>query len=178
MGPATWILARLFGSGPVAEVAARGVSYLGGELRDAITHADQPLTKVRLQPGETYTVVAYPKPTRRERKLAKKQTSLLKDYKKLTTATSSQKKAARRLGKAQRRLRRARPGTSRHDRRERKETRLAFDFDRAMRPSKKQIRTAEQLDAVSRELDALRAEQLRAARASKRNRRKVNVYSD
>lgn len=162
----TWILDRLFGGGPVGGLAARGVAYLGQEVREAINKSDQRVATVRLQPGESYTVTAYPKPTRKVRKLTKRQEQLVGEYRSQTKASRSQLRAARRLKRAQRRLDRVRPGSKRYLKRERIEAQRGLDFDRAMRPSRKQVRTATELDRVSRELQRLRQAQLRQARRS------------
>lgn len=174
LGP--WLLERLFGGGPAAGFAARGVSFLGRGLREAIERGEQPVTRVRLQPGESYTVTAYPRPTRRIRRLTRAQNRLVGDYRNLTRPTRSQLRAARRLRTAQRRLARSRPGTGRHERLSRREAARGREFDRALRPSRRLVRTATELDRVSHELATLRAAQLSAARGGRPARRRVTIY--
>ncbi len=175
-GLSTWAFTRLFGSGPMAGIAARGVTYLGDELKEALTKGDQHVTRVRLQPGERYTVVAYPKATRRERRLARRQSALLADYQSLTRASRRQQKAARRLKRAQRRLDRTKPGSRRHEERQAFEAKRGMEFDRAMRPTKRLVRTATELDSVSRELNGIRGRSFEAASRGSRRTKRVTVY--
>lgn len=170
------IFTSLFGAGLSAEIITRAARFLGGELRGALDPTDQPVTRVRLRPGETYTVVARPRPTRRERRLSAKQASLVAAFEKQSRPSRSQLRAARRLARTQRRLDRTRPGTRRHARRSSLEERRGNRFDRMMRPTRRQIRSAEALDRVSGELAALRSERFEGARRSLRPARSVTVY--
>ncbi len=178
-----WLLAKalskIFGDGFAADLAGRGVVYLADGLRSSIQREDEALTKVRLRPGERYTVVARPPATRHERKLAAQQRSLAESYDRLTRPHRRQRRAARRLATAQRRLSRATPGTKRYERRRRAEGKLGLDFDRAMRPSRKQLKVATSLTSVTRELESSRAQSLEHARQHgglRRRRTRVRVY--
>ena len=71
-----WLLPRVFGEGMASGVAVRGTEFLGKEISQAVHKEDQDVTRVRLRAGESYTVVARPPATRRERKLAKSERSL------------------------------------------------------------------------------------------------------
>lgn len=168
------VLSKLFGDGFGAELAGRGTAFLASEVGRAVRRDDERVTKVRLKPGETYTVIARPAPTRRERKLASEQSALLRSYQSLTRPSRSQVRLARKLARAQRRLDRTREGSRRFVKRSRIEEQLGTEFDRKMRPSKKELKVADRLDSVSRELDSLRSRQM-ATTTPRRKRRRPRV---
>lgn len=174
MGPK--VFTRLFGTGLSAEIVTRAARYLVGEMRSAVDRSDRPVTRVRLQPGETYTVIARPRPTRRERKLSSRQASLAASFEKQTRPSRSQLRAARRLARAQKRVDHTRTGSRRNVKWSERETRRGDQFDRIMRPSKRQLRTAQNLDSVTRELNSIRSERFDGARRSVRPRRSVTLY--
>ncbi len=178
----TWItgqaLSKLFGDGFAADLAGRGTAFLAAEAGKAVRRDDERVTRVRLSPGETYTVVARPAATRRQRKLAAQQSSLLKKYLSLTQPSRSQLRLARKLARAQRRLDRTSPDSRRYHKRVTSEGRLGLEFDRKMRPSRREQKVATQLDAVTRELDSLRNVQMaRTSAGQKRRRPRVTIYS-
>jgi hypothetical protein len=172
-------MSKLFGDGFVADLAGRGTVYLADEVRKSINREDEQITRVRLRPGERYTVIARPPATRRERKLAASQRGLQRRYQHLSRPSRSQLRAARRLSRAQRRLARTSPGSRRYEARATREQELGLRFDRRMRPRKQLVKVATALNATTRELDASRAaslEHARAGRSLRRRRTRVAVY--
>lgn len=173
------ILSRVFGDGLAADVAGRGTVYLADEVRKALDHDDEALTTVRLRPGQSYTVIARPPATRRERRLAARQRSLQERDRRQRRPSRRQLRTAKRLEHTQRRLGRARPGGRRARRLQERELRRGERFDRLMRPTPKQVRTRAELDEVTGELDAARAATFARARAglsATRRRRRVRVF--
>lgn len=166
-------LAKIFGDGFGADLAARGIVYLGDEVRDALDRDDLPVTTVKLQPGETYSVIARPAPTRRERKLASTDKAARARLHKASKPTRAQLRAARKLERAQKRLDRATPGSRRWRRRRAKERRLGERFDRLIAPSKKQSKRRQAAESAAAELRAERAANFDRARSklSKKARR-------
>lgn len=170
------LFAWLFGAGLSAEIIARAAGFLGKEIRGAIARPDRSVTRVRLQPGETYTVITRPRPSRRERRLSARQRSLAADFQRRSRPTRPQLRSARRLARTQRHLARSRPGTRRHAKLQSREYWQGIRFDRVMRPTRRQIRSAEALDAVTRDLERIRDERFEAARRSLGPRRSVTLY--
>ena len=170
------LLGNLFGEGFGADLAGRAVVYLGDSAKDAVRRDQVRLTTTRLEPGQTYTVIARPRATRRERKLAASQRAARDRYRKATHPSRRQLRSATRLSRTQRRLERAKPGSRREERLARKEWNQGLDFDRRMRPSRKEIRAARDLTEATTLLDAARAESFeRARRSTKRSRRRTRV---
>jgi hypothetical protein len=172
-------MSKVFGDGFVADLAGRGTVYLADEIRKSISRDDEQVTRVRLRPGERYTIIARPPATRRERKLASSQRGLQRRYQHLSRPSRSQLRAARRLSRAQRRLERSSPGSRRYEARAAREQELGLRFDRRMRPSRQLVKVATALDATTRELDASRAaslEHARSGRPLRRRRTRVAVY--
>lgn len=161
------VVRQVFGGGVQGSLAAKGVDWLTDETRSAIRGEPESLDKVRLRPGETFTVIARPPASRKERKLADRVDSLEASEAKLSRATKRQKRTARALAKAQRKLDRRKPGTRRHRRAAAAEAKLARRFDVVMEPSKKLSRVRSELRSARTELDRSRAASLRAARASR-----------
>lgn len=176
-----WLLARLlgnlFGEGFAADLAGRGVVFLADEARGAIRRDEQPVTRAKLRPGETYTVIARPRPTRRERKLATAQRAVEHRFERATRPSRPQLRAARRLSRSQRRLDRTRPGTRRHARAVRREQRRGDRFDLVMRPTRRELKLARELTALTDELRVERDANFERARRGRRARRtRVRVY--
>jgi hypothetical protein len=169
-------IGKVFGGGIQGSLAEKGIDWLLDETRAAISAEPESLEAVKLQPGETYTVIARPPATRRERKLAAAVDALTAAEANLSRATRRQKRTARHLAKAQRRLDRRRPGTTRYLRAARAEARLAQRFDKAMTPSKKLIGVRSELASAARELERSRATSLRSARAGHRRKETSTVY--
>lgn len=180
----TWLwgrlLARAFGDGLGADIAGRGAAYLGREAKRAIDRDEVRLTRVRLRPGESYTVVARPPATRRERRLAARQRHLRERDERMTRPTRSQLRAARRLRAAQRRLDRRSPGTRRYERAARAEAERGERFDKVMRRTARHEKVRAELRSVTTELDAsrdARYAEVHARRGRGRPRRtRVRVY--
>ena len=173
------VLSRVFGDGLGADLAGRGTVYLADEVRKALDHEDERLGTVRLRPGESYTVIARPPATRRERKLAARQRALSERDRKASVPSRRQLRAARKLARTQRRLDRTKVGRRRHRRLEAKEAARGERFDRLMRPTQRQAKLHAELAAVKNELDSARAESFARARAHRpasRRRAKVTVY--
>ncbi len=158
------IMRALFGAGLGGEIADRGINWLSSQTREAIARDPQPVTEARLEPGETYTIIARPKPTRTERKLAKRQSGLAAAERKLSRATAKQKRAARKLQKLQRRMKRTRRGSRKYRRIAAREARAGARFDRLMAPGKKLRFVRRELGATETELDVLRSQSFRRAR--------------
>lgn len=167
---------RIFGGGIQGAMADKGLDWLIGETRTALAGEPEKLTEARLRPGETYTVIARPPASRRERKLADRVESLRSTESKLSATTRSQRRAARALARAQRRLDRRRSGTRRHRRAAEAETRAARRFDRVTSPSRKLVSVRAELASATRELDRARAASLRAARRGLTSRTDISVY--
>ena len=179
----TWLWAKLVsnahGDGFEADLTGRASAYLVDEARKAVERDEVPVSKVRIRPGETYTVVARPAPTRRERKLAARQASLRDADRRMGRATRRQRHVARQLRSSQRRLDRRRPGTRRHAAAAAREAVRGARFDRVMAPSRKQVDVRDRLDAVTVELDDLRAERLariRIRRGLDRRGERVEIH--
>jgi len=173
------LLIRVFGEGMASSAAVRGTEFLGREISSAVHKEDQDLTRVRLRAGESYTVVARPPATRKERKLAKSQRSLDRKFVALTRPTKSQLRSARNLSRAQRRRGVTNQVSKVSRRKATQEAALGRKFDSKMRPSKQQLRVARELTQVTDQLDASRARSLQTARYKNRVRRrrtKVTVY--
>ncbi len=173
------VLSRVFGDGLGADLAGRGTVYLADEVRKALDHDEERLSTVRLRPGESYTVIARPPATRRERKLAARQRALSERDRKAARPTRRQLRAARRLARTQRRLERTKVGRRRHRRLEAAEAARGERFDQLMRPTSRQAKLHADLAAATGELDAARAESFaraRAHRSSSRRRARVTVY--
>lgn len=173
------LLGQLFGEGFAADLAGRGVVFLADGARSAVRRDEERVTRTSLRPGETYTVIARPRPTRRERKLAAATRGVEQRYRRATRPNRKQLRAAKQLSSAQRRLVRAREGTRRHARLERRERVRGLRFDRAMRPTRRQQRLAGALTQLSTQLEHERELNLgRARRADRgiRRRQRVHVY--
>lgn len=167
---------KVFGGGIQGSLAEKGIDWLLDETRSAIRGEPESLEEVKLTPGETYTVIARPPATRRERKLAAVVDSLRATEEKLSRATKRQKRTARRLARAQRLLDRRRPGTPRYRRAAATEARLARRFDDVMTPSKKLDRVRSELASATRELESSRAASLRMARGERKRTVTSNIY--
>ncbi len=154
----------VFGGGFQGELAERGVNWLGRETRKAIDREPEQLTTVRLQPGETYTVIARPRPTRQERKLAARAKALARADEQMSRPTRRQLRAARRLRGAQRRLDRRRPGTRRYRRAAAREELLGRRFDRLTAPSKRLRKLRFERGVAERELALTRDANFERAR--------------
>lgn len=158
-------ISKLVGDGIGAEVAGRASAYLVDEARKAVERDEVPVTSVRLRPGETFTVLARPAPTRSERRLAARKATLQQTDRRLSRPTRRQRRSARHLRRLQRRLDRRRPGTRRHATAVAREAVAGARFDRVMAPTKRQRRVHQDLERVSTELDELRARRFAAVRA-------------
>lgn len=172
------LMAAIFGSGLAREVGDRGLTWLSRETRDAIARDDQPLTKARLKPGESYTVLARPKPTRSERRLARTVAALTEAEAKLSVATRKQKRVARRLARSQRRLARRKPGTRRYARAAAEERSLGRRFDRVMAPKPKLRTLRSSLVITEAQLARERAASLARARAALGNGDPITTVYD
>jgi hypothetical protein len=178
-----WILAqalsRLFGQGFAADLAGRGVVYLADGVRTSARHEPESVTLSRISPGETYTVIARPRPTRKERKLAASKRAVERRHERAAHPNRSQLRAAKRLAATQRRLDRARPGSRRSARLARRARRRGDRFDHVMRPTKRQLRLARELTAREAELNLERERNFEAARRTRhagRGRAQVRIY--
>lgn len=160
-------ISQLVGDGFGAEVTGRASAYLVDEARKAVDRDEIPVSKVRLVPGESYTVVARPAPTRHERKLARRKAALQEADRRLGRPTKRQRRSARKLRSAQRSLDHRRVGTRRHARAAAREATVGARFDRVMTPTRKQVAVRDQLDGVATELDDLRASRFAAVRSKR-----------
>lgn len=168
---------HVFGGGIPGSLVEKGIDWLVDETRSAIGAEPESLDTVRLSPGETFTVLARPPATKRERKLAKKAEALSRTEAKLARPTARQKRAARALARAQGRLDRRRAGTRRHRDAVAVEARLARRFDRVMVPSKKLANLRAELARANRALERERAANLRAARRGRVRSESTTVYT-
>lgn len=180
MGFWSWLwakaIAKLVGDGFGAEVAGRASAYLVDEARKAVERDEVPVSNVRIRPGETFTVVARPAPTRQERRLAKRKAALQEADRRLGRSTARQRRSARRLRREQRHLDRRRPGTRRHARAAARESLAGARFDRVMVPTRKQRAVHADLERVTAELDDLRDRRFAAVRSRRRlDRRRDEV---
>jgi len=168
----------LFGEGLEADLAHRGVEKLAKEAALVRTRRPERLTGIRLEPGETYKIVARPPATRAERRAAKRERAAFGKYRELTRPSRRQLKAATRLQKVQRRRALSKPGSRRQRRAALAEVGLGDKFDRVMAPSPKQSRATAEYEAARDELARLRDESFERARATRRPRRgpRVRVY--
>lgn len=159
-----WLIDRIFGGGFQAELADRGFRWLGRESRKALDHEPEHLTTVRLTPGESYTVVARPRPTAQERRLAARVKALTAADTRMSRPTRRQLRAARKLRRAQRRLDGRRPGTRRRARAAAREEALGRRFDTLTAPSKKLRRVRFERRVAERELEMAREASFQRAR--------------
>lgn len=163
-------LSKVFGDGLGADIAGRGVVYFADGVRSSLDKEDEQLTRVRLRPGESYTVIARPPATRQERKLAARQRGLDAAERRASRPTRKQLKAARRLSRSQRRVDRVRPDTRRGRKRLAVEQRRAVRFDAVIAPTRKQAKLTAQLAEANLLLDEARAASFAAARSGHRGR--------
>lgn len=155
---------RTVGGGFGAELADRGIDWLSKETREALDRSPQHVSSATLKPGETLTVVARPRASRRERKLAERARDLEKKERELSRATRRQRRSARRLRRAQRHLDSRRPGSRRWRRAAAAEAKLGRRFDAVTAPTKKLVGVRDELNRTVAELDALRTESFERAR--------------
>jgi hypothetical protein len=172
------LLHWVFGDGLQGELAERGIDWLAREARSAIDREPQRLTSVHLEPGETYTVIARPRPSRVERTTAQRAKSLARLDERMSRPTRGQLRAARRLRRAQRHLDRRRPGSRRHRRALEAERAAGRRFDRATAPSRRLARIRRDRAAAEAELSALRDASYRAASRRRGDRRTRPVVFD
>jgi len=159
---------RIFGDGFEADLAHRGVDRLNTELRQSFRRAPEQLTGIRLHPGESYTVVARPAPTRQERRVAKVERAAFQRHRAASRPTARQLSVAHKLERAQRRLATAKVGSRRHRRAVATEAQLGAIFDRRMKPSARQERAASDYEAAATELTSLRSASYERARTRRR----------
>ncbi len=169
---------RVFGEGLEADLAHRGVEKLAKEAALVRNRRPERLTGIRLEPGETYKIIARPPATKAERRAAKRERAAFAKYRELTRPTRKQLKAATRLEKVQRKLARSTPGSRRHTKAERAEAALGARFDQVMTPTPKQARATDEYHAARDELARLRDQSFERARSARRPRRgpRVRVY--
>ena len=161
-------ISKAIGDGFGADVAGRASAYLVDEARKAVDRDEIPVSHVRLRPGESYTVVARPAPTRQERRLARRKRSLQTQDRQLGRPSRAQRRSARKLRRAQRRLDHRRAGTRRHAKAMAAEATRGARFDRVMAPTRKQVAVRHELDTVTVELDDLRSRRFAAVRSKRR----------
>ncbi|MCP4436241.1 MAG: hypothetical protein GY812_12210 [Actinomycetia bacterium] len=169
-----WAVRYVFGGGFGATLADRGIDWLADEGRKAVSRDDIDLTRAKLRPGETYTVIARPPATRAERRLARTSAGLAQSEEKLSVTTRRQRNAARRLRRSQRRLDRTRTGTRRHLKAAAAEKVAAKRFDGVMAPSKKLTKVRIAKARVDEELDLRRTASFAAVQS--RGKPRVTVY--
>ena len=172
------IMRGIFGGGLSGDLAERGLGWLSTQTRSAIARQDQPVTKVRLRPGETYTVIARPKATKLERRLARKQAGFTAAEKKLSVPTRRQKSAARKLQRSQRQMSRRKMNSRRFRNARRRELRDGAKFDRLIAPSKKLLLVRSELSRTEKTLSAVRERNYRKAQRKRGEpRESLTVYS-
>ncbi len=108
----TKILTKVFGGGAGGVVGAAAVSFAMKQLRQ---HDDPEVLDVsKLVPGETYTVVTRPAPTRKVRKLEKKASKAESRLSAELAPTRQQRRAERELKVATRKAAKAKADTRRY----------------------------------------------------------------
>lgn len=167
---------RVFGGGIQGSLAEKGIDWLLDETRSAIRGEPESLQAVKLQPGETFTVIARPPATRSERRLAVRLDALEAAEAKLSRATNRQKRTARRLARAQRKLDRRKPDTARYRRAAKAEARHARRFDQVMAPSRKLSKLRTEMASTAHDLERSRAASLRSVQTGRRRNRTSTVY--
>ena len=169
---------KVFGEGFEADLAHRGVDKLAKEVALVRNRRPERLTGVRLQPGETYKIVARPPATKAERRAAQRERAAFAKYRSLTRPTRRQFAVARKLEKVQRRLALSTPGSRRHEKARLAEAQVGEKFDRLMAPSPKQARATAEYEAARDELARLRDQSFERARAARKRRSgaRVRVY--
>lgn len=172
------VLQWIFGEGLQGELAERGMDWLARETHKAIDREPERLTSVKLQPGETYTVIARPRPTRVERRTADRAKALARLDERMSRPTRRQLRAARRLRRAQRRVERRRPGSRRRRRALVVERSAGRRFDRVMAPSRRLARVRRDRAEAEAELVVLREASYAAARRRRGTRRAKTVVFD
>lgn len=172
---------KLYGDGFVAELAGRGTVLLGDGIREAIDRDPETLTSVRIQPGESYVVVARPPATRAERKAKRRRRKAKAQLDAVSRPTRRQLKSARRLSRTQRRLARKRRPDSRRGRRlSRREAEQAARFDRVTAPNRRQVQARARFEVADADLAQMESASFAHARRglSARRRRGSTAWYD
>jgi hypothetical protein len=160
----TQLLRRVFGTGATGTIGAGVASWAIDRLSDGIRHDDELLDVSKLRVGETYTIVTRPAPTRRERKLARRLDAAERRVRAATKPTGPERRAARALERAQRRAGKARPDSAKALRLHQEADQLEARYRRASRRTPRQLRVIAERDAVRAEYEAERARALADAR--------------
>ncbi len=161
------LLSRWLGDGMTGVIGASVLGWGLRKLRDGLRRDAEVLDVSKLVPGEQYTVVTRPAPTRRERKLERKSVRADRRAAKATAPTRRQRHSAAELRRAERRVRRVDPNSARGRRRNEQLAlrRAAHESSLALTPKQQRL--------VARRDDALNA--LVAAREASLTRAKRKV---
>lgn len=168
-------LTRVFGRGPAGLVAAGAIGW----LTDQIKKSKEPerLDTARLVPGETYLVTTRPGMNRAERRDAKRLRGARGKLTKATRPTRKVRRTAAKASAAQRKAGKAKPGTKRRVRNERKAEVLLTRYERLTTPTPQQLKLERRVAELSARMDAHRAHALATARRGKRRAPRTRTFT-
>jgi len=164
------ILTKVLGGGPAGLAGAAALRWGWEKLRE--DREEEVLAISRLKPGETYTVVTRPAPTRKERKLAERSLDLHERLDKASRPKRAQRKADRAYRRAERKALRAKPGSAREAKWARRARGIAAWQATLASPSKRQRALERKVGAVDSRLVEVRAAALGKARKGTRRTRR------
>jgi hypothetical protein len=162
------IIARIYGDGFGAFVAATATDRALTHLRHAVHKPPETLDVSKLIPGETYVVTTRPAPRRKERKLEREALEARARFDQASRPSRSTVRLERRLARVARRVESSAPGSRRQARAAAELMKGERQLEARLRPSSKTVR----LGAAAAVAEArLAREQARmAAKARKRAR--------
>lgn len=148
------LLDRVFGNGAAGFIAASVVGWLIDQVR--ASNDPERLDTTKLVPGETYLVTTRPPMSKAEAADARRLAAANAKLAKVTRPGRRTRRTARGLARSQKIVAKARVGSKRHVRNERKVEVLGEQFDALTSPSAKQLQLERQVAELSAKLAAHR----------------------
>lgn len=161
-------LRRFLGDSSSAWVATTLLTWTAGRLGEAFRDRPETVARLDLRPGERFSVSARPALTRRERKLLDEREELARRVDRALRPRRRQRRVAKELRAAERRLARRRSGSRRHRKASVEVSALSDELERVSRPRRGARGLQKRLDLLDRELDAERGRIMRKTRRKKR----------
>lgn len=165
-------LVRVFGKGPAALVAGSALNWFVDQVKES--RRPERLDTAHLVPGETYLVTTRPGMNRAERRDAKRLRGASGKLTKATTPSRQARTTASKLATAQKKAGKAKPGSKRKVRNERKVEVLGARFDQLTTPTRQQRKLEVQVAELSARMDAHRAEAL--AKSAKSHKPRTRTF--
>ncbi|HBX77564.1 MAG TPA: hypothetical protein DEG43_07955 [Acidimicrobiaceae bacterium] len=128
-------LLKIFGPGAGSFLAASAVGWLIDNAKKAFGENPETLDVSRLKPGESYLVTTRPPMSKAERKLQLSRDKLDQAIARQTRPNASTRKVATQLSKTQRKLSKAKPGSSRAQKYQARSDALGDKFDALTAPN-------------------------------------------